>query len=235
MEDEIDPQLADAIEKTSVVRAPRQALATFGTTSVRYYLVTEPAFRDLPGATADPESVVREGVVRAERPQVVTPYFLSRHEGFGDHTQEYLKHLIDTYGPDSPGLLYTYKNEAMETSIVTGTPEEVATRIGERLDREERALEAVVRGVDEMWDVSLMKFIYELTSRSARSNFGDLRSNGLLGVEDGVPREARHRIERLMDMARSGQAEPADVHRELERWGLFDEYQDRFLGLFRGR
>jgi hypothetical protein len=237
MDDELDPHLADAIENTSVVRPPKQALATFGTTSVRYYLVTEPAYRGLglPDANADPESVVREGVVRAERPQVVTPYFLSRHEGFGDHTQEYLDYLMETYGPDSPGLLYTYKNEAMETSIVTGTPEEVATRIGERLDREERALEAVVRGVDEMWDVSLMKFIYELTNRSARSNFDDLRSRGLLGVENGVPREARQRIERLMDRARAGQAEPSEVHQELERWGLFDEYQDRFLNLFRRR
>jgi hypothetical protein len=80
-----------------------------------------------------------------------------------------------------------------------------------------------------------MKFIYELTNRSARSNFGDLRSKGLLGVEKGVPREARHRIERLINLARLEQADPADVHRELERWGLFEEYQDRFLGLFRGR
>lgn len=235
MQDEIDPQLADAIEMTSVVRPPRQALATFGTTSVRYYLVTEPAFHDLPGMTGEPESVVREGVVRAERPQVVTPYFLSQHEGFGDHTQEYLDYLVETYGADSPGLLYSYKNEAMETTIVSGDPDEVAARISERLDREEKALEAVVRGIDEMWDVSLMKFIYELTNRSARTNFDDLRSKGLLGVENGIPREARHRIERLMEAARAGQAEPADVHRELERWGLFDEYQDRFLGLFRGR
>lgn len=235
MHHEVDPLLASAIENTSLVRPPRQALATFGTTAIRYYLVTEPAFRDLPGAGTDLESVVREGIVRAERPQVVTPYFLSRHEGFGDHTQEYLNYLTETYGPDSPGLLYTYKNDAMETSIVTGSPDEVAARIGDRLDREERTLEAVVRGVDEMWDVSLMKFIYELTNRSARSNFNDLRNNGLLGVENGVPREARHRIERLMDMARSGQSEPSEVHRELERWGLFGEYEDRFLSLFQGR
>lgn len=235
MDDELDPQLTDAIERTLVVRSPRQALATFGTTAVRYYLVTEPAFRDLPGASADPESVVREGIVRAERPQVITPFFLSRHEGFGEHLKEYIEYLVKTYGPDSPGLLYTYKNEAMETSIVTGTPDEVAARISERLDHEDKAMEAVVRGVDEMWDVSLMKFIYEFTSQSARSNFDDLRSNGLLGVENGVPRDARHRIERLLKRARAGQAQPADVHRELERWGLFDEYQDRFLGLFRGR
>jgi hypothetical protein len=103
------------------------------------------------------------------------------------------------------------------------------------LDREEKVLEAVVRGVDEMWDVSLMKFIYELTDQSAQTNFDDLRAHGLLGVEDGVPREARHRIDRLMAQARKGEVEPSTVHQELERWGLFEEYQDRFLSLFRGR
>jgi hypothetical protein len=93
----------------------------------------------------------------------------------------------------------------------------------------------VVRGVDELWDVSLMKFIYEFTNSSARSNFDDLRGRGMLGVDEGVPREARQRIERLIEMARRGEAQPSDVHREIERWGLFDEYQDRFLSLFRGR
>ncbi len=230
-----DDRLARAIEQTLVVRAPRQALATFGTTSVRYYLVTEPAFRDLPGASSEPESVIREGTVHADRPRVVTPYYLSRHEGFGDHAQEYLDYLFREYGPDSPGLLYTYKNEAMETSIVTGSPDEVAARVGERLDREQRSLEAVVRGVDELWDVSLMKFIYEFTNESARSNVNDLRQHGLLGVEDGVPREARHRIERLLGLAQEGSVDPSEVHAELERWGLFDEYQDRFLNLFKGR
>ena len=235
MDDPADPQLINAIKNTTVVRSPKQALATFGTTSVRYYLVTEPAYRGLPGASEEPESVVREGVVRSERPQVVTPRYLSRHEGFGDHAQEYLDYLMETLGPDSPGLLYSYKNEAMETSVVSGSPDEVSTRIAERLDRDDKRLEAVVRGVDELWDVSLMKFIYEFTNSSARSNFDDLRGRGMLGVDEGVPREARQRIERLIEMARRGEAQPADVHREIERWGLFDEYQDRFLSLFRGR
>ena len=229
MEAADDQRLAEAIERTRVVRAPQRALATFGTTAVRYYLVTEPAYVDLPGATKEPEAVVREGVVRAERPQVVTPYYLSRHEGFGEHAQEYLDYLMREFGPDSPGLLYTYKNEAMETSVVTGTPDEVAAHLGERLDRERKALAAVVQGVDELWDVSLMKFIYELTGQSVQTNVDDLHGRGLLGVEDGVPRE------RLLDRAAKGQVEPSTVHQELKRWGLFEEYQDRFLALFRGR
>ena len=234
--EEYERRLAHAVDNTWVVRPPRQALATFGTTSVRYYLVTEPVYPEL-DATAKPgeETVVREGVVRAERPHVVTPYYLMRHEGFGGDAREYFEQLMRELGPDAPGLLYTYKNEGMETTIVSGAAREVAERIGDRLDRDNLPLEAVIRGVDDLWDVSLMKFIYELTGSSARSNASELRSLGLLETDGGVPRAARERIDRLLDRARRGSVEPSEVHRELERWGLLDEYQDRFLGLFKRR
>lgn len=231
-----EQRLAQALERTVVVRPPRQALATFGTTSVRYYLVTEPSFADagLPMG-AGPESVVREGLVEAARPQVVTPGYLLRHEGFGENAARYLEGILRRHGPDAPGLLYSYRNEPSETSVVTGGPDEVAARIAERLDREDKRLAAVVRGVDALWDASLMKFIHELTASSLRSNVYELSQRGLLQMDGGVPRDARARVEEMLEEARRGEREPAEVHRELERWGLFEEYQDRFLALFRGR
>ena len=225
-----------AVRRTYVVRPPRQTLATFGVTAIRYYLVAEPVYAglDLPGSGAE-ETVVREGVVRAERPQVITPYYLMRHEGFGDNATRYLERIVRALGPDAPGLLYHYRNLPKDVSIVSGRPSEVALRISERLDREQRPLEAVVRGVDHLWDVSLMKFIYELTDSSARANASELDARGLLELEGGVPRAARRRIEQLVDDARRGAVDPAEVHRELVQWGLFDEYQDLFLEIFRRR
>ena len=227
-----EQRVSEAAENTYVVRPPRQALATFGTTIVRYYLVSEPLFREV-DPRGDVETVVREGVVRAERPQVVTPSYLMRHEGFGGDARSYFESLIREFGADAPGILYTYKNEGMETTIVSGSTREVTGRIVDRLDREGKPLEAVIRGVDDLWDVSLMKFIYELTARSARSNASELRSHGLLETDGGVPRDARVRIEGLLEQARHGNVDPSEVHREIERWGLFGEYQDRFLGLFK--
>lgn len=231
--DEQDRRLSDAIESTYVVRPPRQALATFGATSVRYYLVTIPTYHDLDVPHGDEESVVREGVVHAERPQVVTPHYLLRHEGFGDNAERYLQHLIEEFGPDQPGLMYRYKNDGGEMSVVSGSAAEVTQKIIERLDRENKPLEAVIRGSDDLWDVSLMKFIYELTSNSARSNAAEMHAQGLLKMDGGVPRDARQRIEWMLGEARQGNIDPGEVHREIERWGLFDEYQDRFLKLFR--
>ncbi len=53
-------------EQTEVLRSPRQALATFGITSISYYLVTEPVYDALLGESR--ETVVRTGKVTAERP-----------------------------------------------------------------------------------------------------------------------------------------------------------------------
>ena len=224
----------EAIASTRVVRPPQQGLATFGSTSVRYYLVTEPSYRDIDAPQdGQEESVVREGVVRAERPRVVTPYYLLRHEGFGDNADRYLQRLAEEVGPDHPGLMYHYKNEGAETSVVSGTVEEVTRKIVERLDKERKPLEAVITGSDDLWDLSLMKFIYEFTAQSAQTNVSEMHAQGLLRTEGGVPMDARFRIERHIEEARRGQRDPRDVHREIERWGLFDEYQDRFFSLFR--
>lgn len=230
---ERDARIENAVRSTRVVRPPAQALATFGQTVIKYHLVSSPVYADLNIPDQKPEAVVRDGIVRAEKPQVVTPYYLSRLEGFGENASRYLKYLMQEYGPSAPGLLYTYKNEPSGMSFVSGRPEEVATRLKETLDREERPLEAVIQGVDELWDVSLMKFIFELTNFSAASNFREMKSMGLLESRNGLPEEARRRIEWMLEQARAGNIDASDVHRELERWGVFEEYEDRFLSLFR--
>ncbi|MBI4307102.1 MAG: hypothetical protein HY678_12360 [Chloroflexi bacterium] len=234
MEDrERDARIRYAVEHTQVFRPPRQTLATFGATVLRYHLVSQPVYADLDFAGQKEETVVRDGVVRADRPQVVTPFYLARLEGFSESASRYLQNLIREYGPHAPGLLYSYKNEPSGTSIVSGSVNEVANRIRESLDREESPLESVILGVDELWDVSVMKFIFELTNASARSNFSELQSMGLLETRNGVPEDARRRIEWMLEQARNGNLDPSVLHRELERWNLFEEYQDRFLGLFR--
>ena len=220
------------LERTKVVRPPRQSLETFGVTKIRYHLVTEPAFQDVNPVQAE-ETVVRGGVVKAERPQVVTPYFLLKTESFSAGAREFLEHIARSQGQDSPGLLYSYKNEPGGMDIVSGGVDEVATRIARDLDARESGLEAVIVGVDELWDVSLIKFIYELTNDSARKNVSQMRSAGMMEMNDGVPADARRRVERMLEGARQGQVEPSEVMRELKRWDLFEEYEDRFLSLFR--
>ena len=229
----LEELLAHAIESTQVIRHPKQHLATFVITSIKYYLVTEAAYNSLNIGEKNDDVVIREGMVRAEQPQVVTPQYLLNHEGFGDYAGEYLRHLRSQGAGDTPGLLYAYKNEGMRTNIASGDVKQVAYRLKGWLDREERGMEAVIQGIDELWDVSLMKFIYDLTSASLRANLKEIHNQGLFDVERGIPRAARERIEELLTEARQGNVDPAAVHQEIERWGAVDEYQDKFLAIFK--
>ncbi len=228
----MDPKdIQEIVEQTTVVRAPLQPLATFGITTVTYHLVTAPALTD-DQSRAD-EAVIRTGIVTANRPQIVTPtYLLNLFDGF-DHGQEFARYLLATYGPSAPGLLYSYRNELRETNVVSDPPDVVAHRLAEQLDRENQIHAAVIRGVDHYWDVSLMKFIHDLTVGALGQTIGDLGRHGLLGSDRGVPRAARAHIEEMFAGVAAGEVEPVALKNELDRWGLFEEYEDRFLDMFR--
>jgi len=75
-----DERILDAVRHTEILRAPKQSLYTFGITNIYYYLVTEPVYSELLNNIS--ETVIREGRVIAERPRIVTPYYLSSLEGF---------------------------------------------------------------------------------------------------------------------------------------------------------
>ena len=224
-----------AIEQTWVARFPKQHLATFGSTNIAYYVVTEPIYLEM--QESKKEGVVRTGRVIAERPAIVTPTYAMNLQGFSPEAYEYFRHVAQETGPQSPGILYQYKNEAGNTEIVSGVPSEIANNISDDLDKRSEDLSVVMVGVDELWDVALLKFIYEFTSSSISGNLQDLSGRGLLEPQQdfgGVPRAAIQQIDRLFREVDQG-ANPELLKRELDRWGVFDFYQDRFLNLFRGR
>ena len=131
--------------------------------------------------------------------------------------------------------MYNYSNEPVGTEIVSNSPEQVADRIGRQIDKDSKSLEAVIIGVDELWDVSLMKFIFDWTNRSVSGNSADFRLAGRLSVNNGVPTDARIRIDQMFEQVKKGNVDPSVLHQELENWQVFDEYQDRFFTILKGR
>lgn len=226
-----DERIKDAVSRTEILRPPKRSLATFGTTNVYYYLVTEPAYAELVKATT--ETVVREGRVIAEKPRIVTPYYLSHLEGFSTEAKKYFDTLINTHGPNAPGLFYTYKNEPKELNIISDSLRAVVDKINGDIDKRGDPLASIIKGQDELWDVSLMKFIYEMTRSSIADNLQQMGSRGLLDRDArGIPADTRIRIEKLFESAHKGDIEPRELKEELDRWGVFDDYEDRFFALF---
>jgi len=227
-----DKRIREAVRHTEILRAPKQSLATFGTTNIYYYLVTEPVYSDLVKNIA--ETVVREGRVIAERPRIVTPYYLSRLDGFSSEARRYFEVLIREHGPDAPGLFYAYKNEPKELNIASDNLLSVVDKLNAEIDKRGDPLTSIIRGEDEFWDVSLMKFIYEMTRSSLRNNLQQMGSRGLLDIDaGGIPADARIRIDELFRKVSSGEGEPRELKAELDRWNLFEEYEDRFLAIFK--
>ncbi len=230
--DRLDPQIERAIAMTRIIRPPRRSLATFGSTVIHYHVVSQPVYEGI-FEDENKDTVVRYGMVRADRPQIVTPGYLSKSEGFGQEAAEYLNYISNRYGSDATGLLYKYKNEPQTTETVSGEPRQIAAKIRDELEADEKPLHTVLLGVDELWDVSVMKFIYEFTNQSAKTNFEELNERSLFEDEGGVPRDARRRIDDLFQRAERREIDPSTVHEELTRWGVFEEYQERFFRLFR--
>jgi len=227
-----DEKIREAVERTEILRAPKQSLSTFGTTNIYYYLVTEPVYSELVKNVT--ETVVREGRVIAEKPRIVTPYYLSRLEGFSPEARRYFDELIEAHGSNAPGLFFTYKNEPKELNIVSDNLLSVVAKLNAEINKRGDLLTSIIKGADEFWDVSLMKFIYEMTRSSLRNNLRQMGSRGLLDIDaGGIPVDARVRINELFRKVSSGESEPHELQAELDRWNLFEEYEDRFFNIFK--
>jgi len=229
-----DERIRGAVRRTEILRPPKQTLATFGTTNIYYYLVTEPVYKELVKNAA--ETVVREGRVIAQRPKVVTPYYLSRLEGFSTEARRYFEMLIEKHGPNVAGLFYSYRNEPKELNIVSNSLLSVVDKLNTEIDKRGDPLTSIIKGEDELWDVSLMKFIAEITESSVSNNLRQMGARGLLNIDSrGIPVDARVKIEELFSKVTTGEIEPRELKDELDRWDLFQDYEDRFFTFFKKR
>jgi hypothetical protein len=230
---ETDDRIKAAVMNTQIVRAPKQSLSTFGTTNVYYYLVAEAAYNELVNSN---ETVIREGRVIAERPRIVTPSYLSRVQGFSPEARKYFEMLMTLQNPNAPGLIYAYRNEPKEVNFVSDGLPAVIARLNGEIDRNNNPLTSIIKGEDTLWDVSILKFIYEITQNSVADNVRQLNQRGLLNIDpSGLPSDARIRIEGLFDLVLKGELEPSELKNELDRWNVFEEYQDRFFNIFKKR
>lgn len=166
-----------AAENTRVLLAPQQRIETFGNTTFRFYLVSE--LMDCVNQVR-----IRDGRIHAERPQIFTPGHLSRLalEGFGEKARDFAEWL-DRHGENLAFLKYGFhfrKTDVVET-LLHGSVESALDRVhGEMAGGGDESMTAIIHGVDDAWEVCLLKFTVDLIGKSARGNMGDFRKRGLI-------------------------------------------------------
>lgn len=165
-----------AAENTQVILAPSHQIATFGSTSFRFYLISE--LMDQVN-----EVRVRDGHIHAERPQIVTPDQYARLllEGFGDKAQHYVERLRERlrnvavlrYG-------FQFRKTDVTEKRVRDSVDAVIERTKRQVETSGEPLSAIIQGVDDAWEVCLLKFTIDMIERSSGGNVGDFRRRGLL-------------------------------------------------------
>jgi hypothetical protein len=165
-----------AIENTQLIVAPQRRIATFGDTSFRFFLITE--MMDSVNQVR-----VRDGRLHAERPQIITPGHLRRMlvEGFGENAEGFADWLRE-HAPQLAILKYGFQFRKTDVSdeLVHDSLETVVGRLRDRVEESKDPLSAVIQGVDEGWEICLLKFAADMIQESSGGNFGDFRKRGLL-------------------------------------------------------
>jgi hypothetical protein len=217
-----------AVSVTRVLLAPRQTLETFGATTIRYHLISE--LMDDAGKVR-----VREGRVRSERPQIITPSQFAEQllEGFGDKARHYAEWLM-RHNEMARILRYGlhFKKDEVSQEIVTDTLDAVGERVKADVEGRRDPLTAVLIGADEMWEVSLLRFVVDYIEHSAPANLQDFNQRAR---EDAGFQSAMKLQEVEADFQRAAQ-NPAYIGAlgdKLQRLGVFDRYEDRFYALVR--
>ncbi len=218
-----------AVNNTEVIVMPKSHLETFGTTNLRYHMVSE--LMD----TVD-RIRIREGAIQSQRPQIITSNYYSSEilEGFGNEANQYIDWLKN-HAKDMRVLQYGFKIQKTDSSehVVSGNVKEIIERVKNQIAEKKDPLAAVIYGVDDPWDVCLLKFMVDVIRNSAPHNFNELGRHKLLEDVNGTPRAVREEIERGFLAASRDKSLAAPLGNQLRRYGLFEEYEDRFFALFR--
>ena len=164
-----------AVENTRVVIAPSRLIETYGQTSFRFRLVTEPM--DRAGTVR-----LRKGMIHAERPRILAPSHLSRMilEGFGERAREFADWMEERQDFHILRYGFSLRKTDLSEQLLEEPADCLIPRLQEEIRREEDPLNALIEGVDDAWEVCLMTFTTDLIRRSAGENMAEWKRRGFL-------------------------------------------------------
>jgi hypothetical protein len=211
-----------AVNNTELITAPTSRLETFGDTIVNYHLVCE----QMDNVN---KVCVREGHLKALKPEIIIPQSLGQMdlEDFGQDANQYAEWLAN-HGGDLKILQYGFRIQKQEIKeyMVSDSIENVLDRVKTEVHAKDDPLSAILMGVDDPWEVCLLKLMVELVQHSARGNIQDIRQQA-----SALQNSLQERIERgFLEASRDSTKINALADR-LKQNGLWEKYEDRFFAL----
>lgn len=220
----------EIVDSTVIMWPPKRVLASFGSTDIRYHLVS-PLKKLYRGKEA---TRLRIGMVTAEKPRILTLESISdRFEGFGEDAAVFSELAEAIYNKELQALEYTFHNKGDKEETIAEKAGKVAKRICSVLEEKNPLHEALIMCPDYGWQFALMKFVLEETMRALPVHLRDYERRGWLGGEF-IPRISRkEEIETMFKKAVNNRGVLKILGTKLKEYGLWDEYEDRFLSYFK--
>jgi hypothetical protein len=171
-----DDDIHYALETTEVLHEPDRRIDTFGATSFEFRLISE--LMDDVGQVR-----VRSGRITADRPRILRPEPSEDldFEGFGEPARAFAEWLKGRM--ENSALLrygFSFRKSDVTESLVHDSLPVVCERVLEETRSTGNPLMAVIQGVDDTWEISLLKFTIEMIQKSQRINLFDFKRRGLL-------------------------------------------------------
>lgn len=165
-----------AIESTEVLHEPDRRIDTFGSTKFEFFLITEMM-------DSVNEVRVRNGTMTAEKPQILRPepYSELSFEGFGDQAEQFAEWLRD-HGHDFSLLRYgfNFRRDNVSQEVIRDDFGTVRDRVLKDVHSKNDPMHAVISGVDDAWEICLLKFTVQMIEKSHGINVFDFKRRGLL-------------------------------------------------------
>ena len=169
-----------ALETTRVLHEPDRRIETFGETRFEFQLLSE--LMDRIG-----EVRIRTGAVEAQRPRILRPdaYRAIELEGFHPSARARFDKMVEKFRSEGKDLAFLqygfqFRRGEVREEIIHDTMDSVRERVLEDLRRSGNPALAVIEGVDDAWEISILKFSFEMILRSHEINAFDFKRRGLI-------------------------------------------------------
>ncbi len=169
-----------ALATTKVLHEPDRRIDTFGETRFEFQLLSE--------LMDDVSQVrIRSGEMDAQRPRIMRPesYRDVELDGFDDETRGKFDRMVEKFRDEGRDLAFLqygfrFRRGQVREEIVHEPIESVRRRVLDDLRVSGNPALAVIEGVDDAWEISILKFSFEMIMRSQGINTFDFKRRGLL-------------------------------------------------------
>ncbi len=211
-----------AVNNTELITAPTGHLETFGDTVVNYYLICQQM-------DSIDKVVVREGHLKALKPAIITPQSLGQIDvgDLGADAQDYADWLRE-HANDLRIIQYGFTLEKQEQKeyVVSDHLDNVLDRVKEEVRAQDDPLSSILVGVNDPWEVCLMKLMVELVQHSAQENIQQFQQQSV-----DMKKRLTDNIDQAFLEASRDASKINGLADMLKLNNLWEKYEDRFFAL----